>query len=164
MTLPLSGTFAGLGLSFQLQDIAVAAQVAAFFDQYCIYAVLFRAYLDSNATVTNTYLTSGRIATAIDFDSAANPANMAALQSYNNVMEDTLSAGNSYERFVKPCVNSVMQAGSGTGYGVGRYWLDSINLSVPHYGVKVGVIGYPGTVNGNMIITTTYIVGFRNSL
>jgi hypothetical protein len=164
MTIPASSAFNGLGISNKFSDDARASQVATNFDQYCIYAVAVRMTLAASNTTFANSLSSGRIATAIDFDSDANPASFTALQNYNNCMEDTLSYGMSYERFYKPCVNSNVFALTGSAFANSRSWIDSVNLTVPHYGFKVGVDGYPGATSIVLLITTTMVCGFRNSL
>lgn len=151
--------------SFKLGDLNQYATIAALFDQYCIYSVVFNVSVQP-AQLAATTDGLGRITTAIDYDNVGNLGSEAALQQYSSAQTVEVSQnGISVQRYVKPCVTPEIYVVAGTGYGVGRVWLDTAtgSLSVPHYGVRVYFYAFT-TNNWQYDIIATYTIGCRNSL
>jgi len=167
VVLAASGNFTLTSLTYSLNAAANAVTLSTNFDQYCIYWVKTRMFIDSNVGVsTNVAATAGRIGTAIDFDNAGTIGSFLDLQSYATFEEAPLRFGNSYERELKPCVTPSVYNGSASfsGYAVGRTWLDCANPGIPHYGLRVGTLGNPTVTSLNIVAVTTMVLGFRNSI
>jgi hypothetical protein len=146
---------------FQIAAINAVNSYLAIFDQYCIYAVHVRIIPNTEYPASGTL---GSLATAIDYDNVNNLGSWTAIQDYGTVNITQVESGVSVERYIEPCVAPAIYnaAGSFTGFGVGRYWIDSANSGVPHYGLRTYTNG--STISYTMLVNTTYILGFRNTV
>jgi hypothetical protein len=151
--------------SFKLSDLNQYATIAALFDQYCIYSVVFNVNIQPAALgVATSGL--GRVTTAIDYDNVQTLGSEVALQQYASAQTVEISQnGVSVQRYVKPCVTPDIYVVASTGYAVARCWLDNSSASqvIPHYGVRVYFYAFT-TNNYNYDIVATYTIGCRNSL
>jgi len=146
---------------FRLTNLNSGSQYASLFDQYCIYAVMVRFQANSEYPTSGTL---GTLRTAIDYDNSNNLSSWTALADYSSCVTCEVETGASYERYVKPTVAPALynvNNASLTGYGVGRYWIDSASSGMPHYGLRSYVNG--ATINYTMLVEFTYIIGVRNN-
>jgi len=121
------------GQNFQLNSLPQVASMTAIFDQYRIAAI--ETWLQPNQTNNGGH--TCWVYSAIDYDSGAAPASLAALQQYSNVKETSLVDGH-YHKFV-PHVAFGAYAGAFTSYGnVSSPWLDSNSPTIQHYGLVFG--------------------------
>jgi hypothetical protein len=147
--------------AFQISAINAVNSYLAIFDQYCIYAVYVRMIPNTEYPATGTL---GSLATAIDYDNTNNLGSWTAIQDYGTVNITQVESGVSVERYIEPCVAPALfnAGGAFTGFGVGRYWVDSANSGVPHYGFRSYTNG--STITYTMLVNVTYILGFRNTV
>jgi len=147
--------------AFQISAINAVSSYLAIFDQYCIYAVYVRLIPNSEYPTSGTL---GSLATAIDYDNVNNLGSWSGIQDYGTVNVTQVESGVSVERYLEPCAAPALynSAGAFTGFGVGRFWLDSANSGIPHYGFRTYVNG--STINYTMLVNVTYILGFRNTV
>jgi len=148
--------------SFALSDLNGVVGLSGFFDQYCIYSVT--CSLTPNYIVGSSNTQGfGSLCTAIDYDNIANLGTITAVAAFgtSNMME--LSMGVSVQRFIKPAVATALYSGSAfSNFGIGRTWVDSVNTSTPHYGIRS--IYANNQVSGLIVdYDFTYVVGFRNN-
>jgi hypothetical protein len=166
LSLPASGILGQNNLTFSANASPKLTNLTAQFDQYLIYAAVVRWFMDSTLN-TAPAVSYGRICTAIDFDNANTLTSFGAFEDDSTAQVDTLIVGKSWERFLKPCVTPAIYNGSSSfsGFGVGRYWIDSASNAVPHFGLRTGVVGNPSTTQAyNLVGVVTLIMGFRNSV
>jgi len=147
--------------AFQISAINAVNSYLAIFDQYCIYAVYVRMIPNTEYPASGTL---GSLATAIDYDNTNNLGSWTAIQDYGTVNITQVESGVSVERYIEPCVAPALfnAGGAFTGFGVGRYWVDSANSGVPHYGFRSYTNG--STISYVMLVNVTYILGFRNTV
>jgi len=148
---------------FTCNSSTTLSAMRTIYDQYCIYAAVVRV---TPEIVAGTAY-AGRLVTAIDYDNVNALGSFSAIANFSNALVETVVPGMSMERFVKPCVApAVYDTGSATftGYGTGRLWLDSANGTIPHFGLRFGVSNPVSPLAYTIDITTTLIVGFRNSI
>jgi hypothetical protein len=148
-----------LNFLFSLSAITQLAGIAAYFDQYCIYAVTIAATPGPNQGAGGTY---GILCTALDYDNNATLGSLTLVQSYNSAVNTVLNAGQSVQRFLQPCVAPALYGGSTfSAFGIARNWVDSASPATPHYGYRSY---YRFSTTGfTMDYTIAYIIGFRNS-
>jgi hypothetical protein len=136
----------------------------AFFDQYCIYSVAV-SISPSFEGAGSTLYTFGTCYTAIDYDNVTTLGSAPLIEAYNSCVTFEMSAGQSIQRFYKPCVAPAIYNSSGafSGYGVSRCWIDSAQTNVPHYGFRSFFIS--NTVSGlSCTFDFDVVVGLRNNM
>lgn len=149
---------------FRLSYVTDLAGLASYFDQYCIYAITV-SVAPSWEGAGSTLYNFGTCITAIDYDNVNNLSSFTAVEAYQSAVVLEMSPGNAIQRFLKPCVAPALytSAGSFSGYGVERLWVDSSVTTVPHYGLRVFFIS--NTVSGlSATIDVNYVIGFRNNM
>jgi len=151
--------------SFQLGDIIDLSGLGLFFDQYCIYSVV--ATLTPRQSTPGTGVNSfGTVVTAIDYDNINALGTVSAVLSFQSAMQTELSIGQSVQRYIKPTVAPALYASNNLtlqGFAVGRFWVDSANINVPHYGLRSI---YEGNTQNGLVVAYdyTYTLGFRNNI
>jgi len=138
--------------------------LASYFDQYCIYS-LTANISPSFEGAGSTLYTFGTCFTAIDYDNVTPLGSVSAIEAYNSCVVFEMSAGQSIQRFLKPCVAPALYNSSAafSGYGVARTWIDSASTGVPHYGFRTFFIS--NTVSGlSCTVDLDVVVGFRNNM
>lgn len=149
---------------FRFSDCTDLVGLASFFDQYCLYSVVWSCSAAFEGAGSALY-SFGSVATCIDYDNASNLGSQANYLAYQSCVVEELSAGQSIQRFVKPCVSPAFfsSAPAFSGFGVGRYWVDSSNTGVPHYGIRSFFTS--NTVSGaGVAFDLTYVIGLRNNI
>jgi len=171
VTLVSSGVVSGSNVeanwSFKLNDLNQYAAMTALFDQFCLYSVVFNVCISGQlGSPLGSVVAFGRLTTAIDFDNVSNLGSEAALQQYATAQTVEIVPGLTVQRYIKPCVTPNIYLIAGTGYAVGRAWLDNSSTSVliPHYGIRVYFVitGASGPVDYDIV--ATYTMGFRSVL
>jgi hypothetical protein len=148
--------------AFAFTDLPNVSGLAAFFDQYCIYAVsisLTPNYIEGGSNSVGF----GSMCTALDYDNVNNLGSITAVAAFGTSQMVELSMGQTVQRFLKPAVAPALYGGSAfTSFGVARTWIDSASPSVPHYGFRS--IFANNQVAGLVInYDVTYIIGLRNN-
>lgn len=145
---------------FILSAFYKANVIATVFDQYAMHAVKVQFVHE----IQNSSVTPGEFGSCIDFDSAATPTGFGQLEDYNNFRMSPIAQGQEQTRFLMPCTTPfVYQSGTSLGsFNVGRYWVDSANTSVPHFGIKYAVHGNTTAFTTRLFITG--IFAFKNSV
>jgi len=161
-----SGTVTENNQSFTLAgNVADYANYISVFDQFCIHTVLVSItapYMVGSASAGNSAPNFGRLLTAIDFDNVTNISTEAALMDYSSNKVATIIPGMNVIRECQPCVDVSLYS---SGYGVGRFWVDSGSASSAiHYGVRVMTAGNNMSQTFGLDIITTVIAGFRNNI
>jgi hypothetical protein len=146
---------------FSASNFSTFANAAAFFDQYCIYAVtttIATLVVEASFGAVQCY-------TAIDYDSGTN-IGKAALQGYSTFNYTSLGPGgqSSLIRFLKPCIaNQVTSSNLPVPGGVARQWLDVAYPSIQHYGLRNIFDVYSASVTNAIHRVHTAVFGFRNN-
>lgn len=155
-----------VNLAYSLSQFPATASIAGLFDQYCIYAVTQRSYVEEIGVATAPGLALGRIITAIDYDSTSNISTEGNINRFGSVQSATLQVGKSYERFVKPVVASVTggsNSAAATGVAMQRAWINNTFPAVPHFGIRTMTNG--NQTIGALSLTTvvTAVIGVRSN-
>jgi hypothetical protein len=148
-------------VTYAASSFSAFSAAAAFFDQYCIYAVTTTI---SSLLVEASY---GAIQcyTAIDYDSAANVGKSGIL-SFSSANYTSLGSGgqSSLIRFIKPCIApQVTSSNLPVAGGVGRMWLDCAYPSVQHYALRNLYDIFSSSVTNAVHRVHTAVIGFRNN-
>lgn len=168
-TQPATGGFSELACTFFLAAAPGAVQIAALYDQYCIYSIAFRCVPElSNAQpISGTGQgTIGQLITALDYDSSGTLGSWNAYQDFGSAQEYEAVPGKSYERYIKPVcplVTGSSNSTSNSGVALGRMWLNSSTPNVPHFGVRVAAQGNTSQVAVTYRLIFTYVIGMRNN-
>jgi len=166
VTLRSSGVVSGGNVednwSFKLSDLNQYSTIVALFDQFCIYSVVFNVIISPSSGAVSNNL--GRLTTAIDYDSIGNLGSEVTVQQFSSAQTVEVTSGLAVQRYVKPCVTPGVYVVAGTGYAVGRCWLDQASNgdSVPHYGVRVWFQITGASTAFDYDIIATYTLGCRN--
>lgn len=150
-------------LAFFLSDVVDISGLAGFFDQYCIYSVVVNINFNYSGTTLGGL---GTMFTAIDFDNVGNIGGPDAIEAYESCLTTKVVSDQSVQRLIHPCVAPSLYTTASAvlaGYGVERLWIDSANISVPHYGFRSFFISNVGTTL-TAIYDVNYVFGFRNNL
>lgn len=149
------------GYSFNLGQ--VGGNLASFvqlYDQYCISKVVYQLVPNFNSSDNNTPVSGGNlgmVATCIDYDDANAPGAFGDILQYQNCkMHRT---GKIITRVIKPTANFVVDAVGGALTSKQSPWLDINNVSVPHYGIKLGITSSGADQNFEVIVK--YYLQFR---
>jgi len=148
--------------SISANSFTAFTNAAAFFDQYCIYAVTI--------TVTSLLVEASFPAvqcyTALDYDSVASIGKQ-GIQGFTSMNYTSLSPGgtNSITRFLKPCIASQVTNTSNLPVpaGVQRAWLDVAYPSIQHYGFRSVYDVFTASVTSALHVTYSAVFGFRNN-
>jgi hypothetical protein len=168
IALSASGAVTEYAKGFALSDFPDGVSAASLFDQYCLYSVAARAWVEptaANAIPVNSSL--GRIHSAIDFDSSGNYGTEAAIMRVGSCQSSELVYGKSYERFVKPTVQTITGSSNSTsvsGTSSSRSWINSAFQAVPHFGIRYLTAGNSNVATVPLFFAVTAIIGFRNNI
>lgn len=131
---------------------------ATVFDQYRIMEIEMWIIPASTTNLTQTNVPL--YYTVIDYDDAATPSSIAALQAYQNVIAAPLTQG-TYRKFRPHNAEALYGGGAFTSYGNRQsVWIDAGSPAAAHYGFKAGVDTCSQAVNFDFI--TRMWVQFRN--
>lgn len=127
-------------LSFQLGFLGNVSGYQVLFDQYrirCVVVTITPAVTANLTTPSTNYLP--RLFTVIDYDDDSLPPTLTAMQQYDTLMISPPCT--SVTRIIAPRVATQLYGGvSTTGYEPKENaWIDMSNVSVPHYGLKIGI-------------------------
>lgn len=167
LTLSTSGAVVENAQGFTLAQFPDVAAIAALYDQYCIYAVSSRAVIEPSLSTGVANAAYGIIATALDFDSSGNVTSLGAIERFSTVIISELIPGKSYERFVKPCVASVMGGSNSVtpvGLGTCRSWLNNALTSTPHFGIRHLTVNNTSATSVVVRLFFTAVIGVRNNI
>jgi len=141
-------------------DIVQFSSFAAVFDQYKIDSIEVWLMPYGNGTVAG-YNSLGKMYTVVDYDDAATPSSIAALQQYENCITSRFTDGH-YINF-RPHIATAAYGGAFTQFlNQASTWIDCGSTGVFHYGVKLGI---DNTVSGSDVkidMFTRIHVSFRN--
>jgi hypothetical protein len=144
--------------TFQLNSTAIYGGIAALFDQYAIFAAYVRVIVNSTAPVATQV---PALVTAIDYDNTNAIGTLATLQGYSTSTVTGISEVQ--ERYIEPCNSPALFSGSAfTHYGQARMWVDTANVSTPHYGIRTMVSALGSGVTGSLQLEITLVICARN--
>jgi len=126
---------------FEFSNIDNYGNAQAFWDMYRIDAIRFSVIPINNAVQVTTPASNTFVPLycVIDYDNATALTSAAVAKGYDNCIE--IQPGESLERTFQPHI----AVGAYSGGGFGAYanlaptWIDCVNPSVQHYGVKIFV-------------------------
>jgi len=147
---------------FALSQTSAAFQagIQALFDQYAIFAVNTRTSIYASSTTANL---SQEYTTAIDFDNVATLSSTASLRAFSTAC--TTSTSEVQERYIEPCNAPALYSGSVfTHFGQDRMWVDAVNVSTPHYGLRIIANNLGASSLGNITLDVTIVVCARNTI
>jgi hypothetical protein len=155
--------FSAGSISIQYASMIQNSALSGVFDQYRLdeVEITFRPGI----TVANTNTGNlPQLYTVVDYDDASTTGATTAgfFLQYNNC---TQSVGETVVRRFKPHVATAYYATNATFTGFGNItspWIDVASTLVPHYGVKFGCDGAPGTAYQTYLISTRIKASFRN--
>jgi len=156
-----------VNFAFQCSNISTFANLAACFDQYCLYSVTasFSSMSFAGTTGVNAPF---RLYTAIDYDSNSALGSKLLLQGYGSFEFAALAqdGASSFIRYVKPCLSYAQESSAllPVPSGILRAWIDSAYPSITHYGIRTIVDTYPSTISAAIEVSFTYVLGFRNNI
>jgi len=163
ISIPAAATFVESNYSIALSNCAQTLALQNLFDQYCIHSAVF-SFAPRLGQVG--FAEPGRFVTAIDYDNINNLGSAALIQEYASAETTELVTGQSIQRTLQPCVAPSLynvNTTTATGYGTGRFWVDSANATTPHYGIRTGFfysnIGNPAF---GIEINVALVLGFRS--
>lgn len=152
------------GYTFSLSDLDLASAFTGLFDQYKIEAVRFiiKPYNNAVGLVTNTTTTLPPLYVVIDYDNVTPLSTAAVAREYDNCM--LIGSGESACRTFKPRMALGAYNGTFSGFAnVESVWIDSVNTTVEHYGIKTFVaqatVGQ--TQLQSWIVEREYFLAFR---
>jgi hypothetical protein len=167
VALSSAGSIVEANQSFTLSQFPDASSIASLFDQYCIYAVSSRVYVEPSSTTAVLGVTYGEIYSALDFDSSSSLGSITAIQRFGSVQQSELVLGKSYERFVKPVVSFVTGSSnstSNTGVALTRAWVNSVSSTVPHFGIRYLTANNQSGSAPTLRIVLTAVIGVKNNI
>jgi len=166
VTISGSGTVSENNLGFVLaNNVNDYSSYISVFDQFCIHTAVVSIsapYMVGAASSGSSAPNFGRLITAIDFDNTTNLGSEALLLEYSSAKESAVIPGMNVIRECQPCVDVSLYS---SGYGVGRFWVDSGSAaSAIHYGVRVMTVGNNMSQTFGLDVLVTVIAGFRNNI
>jgi hypothetical protein len=155
-------TITEFNFPFTLGDLAgpLSSSISILFDQYAIFAVNLRYILNFSAPVTSA---SPTYTTAIDYDNVGLLGNIILIRAFSTAV--TSSVADVQERYIEPCNAPALYSGTGglfSNYGTARMWVDSANISTPHYGSRCIVSPLGAGTTGTLSVECTYVFCARN--
>jgi len=167
--LPAGGGVSETTFAFAATNFPNSSNILSLFDQYCIYLVTTRAFIELSLTTapSNPLVSFGRVYSALDFDSSNALGTEVTIQRYSTVQVAELVPGKSYERCVKPVVGIVTggsNSSTNTGTGLTRVWINSAFANVPHFGIRYLFAGNQSGTSPSVQIAVTAIIGLRNNI
>jgi len=145
------------GITFALSLFGSYTAYTSVFDQYRIDEI--EAWVES-ANQNNTIATC-RLATSVDLDDGAAPANFGDVADKQGALITNCIAGH-YHRWA-PHVAIAEYSGAFTSYGnVPSTWIDAASPSVEHYGLKFATDAVDGVVR-NVYVNYRARISFRGS-
>lgn len=150
--------------SYQFSLSQVGGNIAAFsqlYDQYKINKVVITFVPKFNVSDIDAAGTTGgnlaMFASCIDYDDNSIPLSFGEVLERQNAK---LHRTKMVTRVLKPCVNFNVSTGLTAGVSTKQSpWLDIDSITVPHFGVKIGITGVPVTQNYDIIVK--YYLAFR---
>lgn len=158
-------------IAFTVGDLPQISSFSNLFDQYRIEEIHLRLRSHNpaafNADQSSTNYADPYMSVVVDRDDGTNPSSMAMLQDYDNQV--VVQGSDSVDLVLEPSITpAVFATGSFSGYAIeksaGGMWLDMANTSIPHYGVKFGVIPLATSTTSiwQWEVTSWYKVSFKN--
>jgi hypothetical protein len=146
-----------------LQSSTSSAQLSALqaiFDQYKILSVEFWCEAQNQSSTPINQI-GGKLYSVIDYDDAANLANVASALSYSNCIVSSFNQGH-YRKW-KPHLAMAAYSGTFTSYAnMKDEWLDIASANVQHYGAKFITDLSTSTNNVSFDIRVRILVACRN--
>jgi len=128
------------------------------FDQYSLDSVMV-TFTTNGFSATNGNF--GTLVTAIDYDDVGTLGSVSTLRGYPTVAQQDLNNGKAVSRSIYPTLSLQNYAGPATtGYTPSRVWVDSGNVSVQWYGLRVMVVDVQLVTS--VEVSITFIWAFRN--
>lgn len=160
VSVPAGGPTFLQAVNFQLGQVGGnLGPFTALYDQYRIAKVVYQLIPKFNMSDVNTTVGGGNlpmIATCLDYDDSNTPANFGEIIQRQNAK---LHRSKIITRVLKPCANFVVDATTGALAVKQSPWLDITNISVPHYGVKLGITSTG--VDMDFEVVVKYYLQFR---
>lgn len=152
------------GFIFVLSDVHDYVDFGSTFDQYRIDRIDFTVRAANQPALPAAGANFAICAFAVDFDSAVNPGTFGDILDYANCV--TLMTGESYSvSFVPHVAMSAEITGATTANTVskGHQWLDLLDPTVIHYGVRLAVRTSTSTNVSTWHIMARYHMSLRSS-
>lgn len=155
---------------FKLEDVVAYTDFTTLFDQYKILGVQFKIdYISANnPNVSVGNIPIPEIYWVHDYDDDTPPADLQALQQYENCKYKKLTAEKQLTVFTRPKPSINMFKSTGTGIGFAQPsrkqipWMDCSYINIEHYGFKFIINNLSKTVDVNYIrIQPKYYLGFK---
>lgn len=161
VSVPAGGPTYLQAINFQLAQVGGnLGPFTALYDQYRIRKVVWQLIPKFNVSEVSTGATAGgnlpMIATCIDYDDSNTPAAFGDIIQRQNAK---LHRSKIISRVLKPCANFVVDATTGALAVKQSPWLDITNVSVPHYGIKLGITSTQ--VDMDFEVVVKYYLQFR---
>jgi len=159
VSVPAGGPNFLQGISFNLGQVGGnIGPFTALYDQYRISKVVYQLIPKFNVSDAN--LGPGGIlpmvATCIDYNDANTPANIGDIIQRQNAK---LHRSKVITRVLKPCANFVVDAATGALASKQSPWLDITNITVPHFGIKLGITSTAQDMDFEVVVK--YYLQFR---
>lgn len=161
VNVPAASTFLG-AYNFQLSQ--AGGNVGPFtqlYDQYRIKKIVWQLIPKWNSSDIDTTNNGGNlpmVATCIDYDDSNTPAAFGDIIQRQNAKLHR-AGSKIITRTLVPCANFVVDATTGALNAKKSPWLDIANISVPHYGIKLGITGV--AVPQDYEVVVKYYLQFR---
>lgn len=127
---------------FRFADIQNHTEFSALFDQYRLNMIIVRFYLkiDPSAQVSGA-ATFPKLYYRADYDDANTPSGLPELRESNRTVIKVMNPNYPVTIKIKPAVASALfQSLATTAYSAKwKQWVDILNSSVPHYGLKYAI-------------------------
>lgn len=170
--IPVFDIAVNMNRAFSVGSLPVSTQteIQDLFDFYklCMVKIRFdfsRSPPDGQAT--NSWNESVLFHYAHDYNDTAGGI-VEDLLEYNNVQTRSLDANKPFKTTIRPCAAKMMYKTTvTTGYSPTRCWINTTDLSVPHYGLKGRI--EPTNPNdgskllGYLVLTTTYYLACKST-
>jgi len=160
VSVPAGGPTYLQAVNFQLSQVGGnLGPFTALYDQYRIAKVVWQLIPKFNVSDPNTGAAGGNlpmIATCLDYDDSNTPAAFGDIIQRQNAK---LHRSKIITRVLKPCANFVVDATTGALAVKQSPWLDITNVSVPHYGIKLGITSTG--VDMDFEVVVKYYLQFR---
>lgn len=133
------------------------------YDQYKIKKIVWQLVPKFNGSDLQQGASLGgeqpMVVTCIDYDDSNNPANIGELMQRQNCKIQR--AGKIITRTFRPSCNFVIDAATGGLSQKTSPWLDVQNITIPHYGLKLGIQGMPTGTEANFDVIVKYYLAFK---
>jgi hypothetical protein len=151
-------------LAFCLADCDNATAFAALFDQYRIdrVEVFIRPSFSGYSAPSATADIPPTLFVVNDWDNFTTPSGTAYLRQYDNCTDVAPYEG-CVRSFRPACTLATYSGGAFSGYApTDPVWLDTVNPSVQHYGLKFGCTPWAGSEIIDWVFEAYYYLSFRS--